>query len=135
MLKIVFGVVAGFFAWLMTWFGGEKLLSAVSPEGFGVHQLAFQTVLVKGGQFTADTTFLLVHIGLATVASLIAGFLAALTAGESRRAPLALGMLLLVMGVLKAAMSWPYVPVWYHLLFTGLLLPMALLGGKLKSKK
>jgi hypothetical protein len=61
----------------------------------------------------------------------MAGSLAALVAGENARAPLVLGFVLLALGILKAVMSWPYVPIWYHVIFTVILLPMAILGGKL----
>jgi hypothetical protein len=37
------------------------------------------------------------------------------------------------MGLLKAVMSWQYVPLWYHVIFTALLLPLAIVGGKLCS--
>jgi hypothetical protein len=132
MVRLVFSVIAGFFVWSLAWFGGEALLSAIGPEWFGVHQAAFQAAITNGGQFTADTTLLLTHIVLGTIVSLIAGFLSALIAGENKRAPLALGILLLAFGVLKAVMSWPYVPLWYHVIFTALLLPMTIAGGRLK---
>ena len=131
MLRIVLGVVAGFLAWVMAWVGSEKILSAIFPEGFGVHQRAFEAALNDGGQFTADTTLLLTHIVLGSVVSLMSGFLAALIAAENTRAPLVLGILLLAMGVLKMVMSWPYVPLWYHVIFTALLIPMAIIGGRL----
>ena len=130
MVRIVFGVIVGFFAWALMWFGSEKLLSALWPA-FGTHQRAFQAAIENGGQFTADAKMLLTHIVLGSIVSLMSGFLAALLAGGNQRAPLALGCLLLAFGVLKAAMSWPYVPLWYHVIFTALLLPMAILGGKL----
>jgi hypothetical protein len=133
MLRIVVGVIAGFFAWAIAWFGGEKILSAIWPEGFGVHQRAFEAALIHGGQFTADTTFLLTHIVLGAIVSVMSGFLAALTAGENRRAPLVLGFLLVALGLLKAILSWPYVPIWYHVTFTAILFPMTMMGGKLKS--
>jgi len=41
------------------------------------------------------------------------------------------GILLLLMGIAKAAMSWQYVPIWYHIVFTAILLPLAIVGGKL----
>lgn len=133
MVRIVLGVIGGFIAWMMAWFGGEKLLSAVWPDGFGVHQRAFEAAIINGGQFTADMTMLVTHIVLGTLVSTLAGFLAALIAGETKRAPLVLGSLLLAFGILKAVMSWPYVPIWYHVIFTALLLPMALVGGKIKT--
>jgi hypothetical protein len=65
----------------------------------------------------------------------MAGFLAALIAGENKRAPLILGFLLLAFGLLIVVLSWPYVPIWYHIIFTAMLLPMVILGGKLKTTK
>ena len=133
MVRIVLGVIAGFFTWAIAWFGGEKMLSAIWPEGFGAHQRAFQAAIENGGQFTADTTMLLTHIVLGSIVSVISGFLAALIAGENKRAPLVLGFLLLALGLLKVVMSWPYVPVWYHVIFTAILIPMTILGGRLKT--
>jgi hypothetical protein len=74
---------------------------------------------------------LLIHIVLGSIVSVMAGSLAALIARENTRAPLVLGFLLVALGLLKAVMSWPYVPIWYHVIFTAILLPMAILGGKL----
>ena len=132
MLRIVLGVVAGFIAWMIAWFGGEQIISAIWPA-FGVHQAEFQAAIENGGQFTADSTMLLTHIVLGSVVSAISGFLAALIAGENRRAPLILGFLLLGLGLLKMVMSWQYVPIWYHVMFTAILLPMTIVGGKLKT--
>ncbi len=133
MVRIVLGVIAGFIAWAIAWVGSEKILSAISPEWFGAHQLAFQAAIEHGGQFTADTTILLMHIVLASIVSGMSGFLAALIAGENKRAPLVLGFLLLAVGLLKVVMSWPYVPIWYHVIFTAILFPMTIMGGKLKT--
>lgn len=132
MLRIVLGVVAGFLAWVMAWVGSEKILSAIFPEGFGVHQRAFEAAIKNGSDFTADTTLLLVHIVLGSIVSAMSGYLAALIAAENRRTPLILGILLLTVGILKAVLSWPYVPIWYHGTFTALLLPMTLLGGRFR---
>jgi len=129
MLRIVLGVVAGFIAWMILWVGIEKIISAIWPA-FGVHQKAFEEAIKNGGQFTADTSALLTHIVLGSIVSVIAGALAALVAGENSRAPLFVGILLLAMGILKAYMSWPYVPIWYHIIFTLLLLPLAIAGCK-----
>jgi hypothetical protein len=133
MLRIVLGVIAGFLAWVIAWVGSEKILSAIWPEGFGAHQRAFQAAIENGGQFTADTNLLLMHIVLGAIVSVMSGFLAALIAAEDTRAPLILGVLLLAFGVLKSVLSWRYAPVWYHVTFTVLLIPMAFLGGKLYS--
>jgi hypothetical protein len=131
MVRIVLGIIAGFFAWVIVWVGSEKILSAIWPEGYGAHQRAFEAAIKNGGQFTADTTLLLIHIVLGSIVSMMSGFLAALIAGENTRAPLVLGLLLLALGLLKAVLSWPYVPIWYHVIFTALLMPMTIVGGKL----
>lgn len=133
MLRIVWGVIAGFLAWLVVWVVSEMSFSAISPEWYGAHQRAFTAAIKSGGQFSADATILLMQIVLGAIVSVIAGFLAALIARENKRAPLIVGLLLLILGLLKAAMSWPYVPIWYHVIFTALLVPMAILGGKLKA--
>ncbi|MBA2335837.1 MAG: hypothetical protein H0V90_13000 [Blastocatellia bacterium] len=133
MVRIVLGVIAGFFAWLIVWVGSEKILSAIWPEWYGAHQLAFQEAVENGGQFTADTTILLIHIVWGSIVSVMSGFLAALIAGENKRTPLILGFLLMAFGLLKVVLSWAYVPIWYHVIFTAILIPMTIMGGKLKT--
>ena len=133
MFRVVLGVVAGVLAWAAFWFGGEQVLSAIWPASYGVHQRAFEEAITNGGQFTAATTLLLTHTVLGSVVSVLAGFLAALVAGDNKRAPVILAFVLLAFGLLKAAMSWPYVPLWYHVAFTALLVPMTILGGRLRG--
>ena len=133
MVRIVLGVIAGFFAWVIVWFGSETTLSVLSPDWFGAHQAAFQAAIENGGPFAPDSIILLIHCALAAIVSLMAGFVAAVTARENKRAPLILGLLLVAMGFLKAAMSWQLVPVWYHIIFTAILLPMAIAGGRMRS--
>lgn len=130
MLRIILGVIGGFVGWGVVWFVSEKALSAIWPA-FGVHQKAFEEAIKNGGQFTADTTMLLTHIVVGSIVSVIAGSLSALIAGENSRAPLFVGILLLLMGGAKAVMSWQHVPIWYHIIFTAMLLPLAIIGGKL----
>lgn len=134
MLRIALGIIGGFIGWLIIWVGSEKVISALWPA-FGVHQKAFEEVIKNGGEFTADTTMLVTHIVLGSIVSVMAGALAALIAGENSKAPLFAGILLLLMGVMKAVMSWQYVPVWYHAVFTLMLLPLAILGGRLMNNQ
>ena len=133
MVRIVVGVIAGFIAWLVVWVGSEMVLSAIWPAWYGAHQRAFTAAIKGGGLFSADAFILLIHIVCGSVVSAMSGFLAALIARENKRAPLVLGVLLLALGLLKAVMSWPYVPIWYHVIFTALLLPMTMMGGRLRT--
>lgn len=133
MLRIVLGVIAGFIGWIIVFIGVENLISAVWPA-FGVNQKAFEDAVKNGPRasgFTVDTTMLLAQLVLGVAASLLSGIIAAFAAGENSRAPLFAGILLLLMGIAKAVMSWQYVPVWYHVIFTAMLLPMAIVGGRL----
>ena len=131
MVRLVLGIIGGFIIWLATWFLYEIALSGIWPA-FGVHQKAFQEAIKNGGSFAADTTILLVHIVLGSLISIFSGSLAVKIAGGNKLAAWILGLLLLGLGLLKAAMSWPYVPIWYHVIFTAILLPMTILGGKTK---
>jgi hypothetical protein len=134
MLRTIAGVVAGFVTWIVVFVGIEKILSAIFPAGYGAPQLAFQMAIKNGGAFTPDTTLLLSHIVIVVFVATLAGFMAALVAKGNQRAPLVLAFVLLAIGVLKAVMSWHLVPLWYHIAFTALLVPMAILGGRLKAR-
>jgi hypothetical protein len=136
MRRIVLAIVAGFFAWLIVWFGSEMALSAIWPNSYGAQQRAFQAAIENSANapgFKAETSFLLTHIVCASIASLIAGFLAALIARENKRAPIILGLLLLALSLLKAIWTWPLVPTWYHIAFTAVLFLMPILGGRLNT--
>ncbi|MDM7921464.1 MAG: hypothetical protein QUS14_04115 [Pyrinomonadaceae bacterium] len=134
MIRTLLGVVAGFFAWVILWFGFETILSLIWPA-FGEHQAAFQAAVENGGPFTPNTFILLLHIVLAAIVSLISGYLAAAIAGPNSRATLFLGLLLLAMGLVKASMSWPLVPIWYHIAFTAVLPVMTIVGGRLNKQQ
>jgi hypothetical protein len=131
MVRTILGVVAGFVTWLFGWFGFEKIFSGLWPSWYGAQQAAFQAVLVDGGQFSAETSFLLTHIVCGSLVSLLSGYFAARIAQGNARAPLILGLLLTAVGVMKMVMSWPYVPIWYHVAFTLQLFAMTIAGGKL----
>jgi hypothetical protein len=133
MARKILGIIAGFIAWSILWLGSEKALSAISPEWHGAHQVAFEAAVSNGGAFTADTTILLMNLVRGSIVSIISGFLTAQITGENKRSPLILGVLLVAFGLLIVTMSWSYIPVWYHIIFTALLIPMTMVGGKLKK--
>lgn len=133
MLKIVLGVIAGFVAWSILWVGSDQVLMMASPTWYGAHQLDFALAMANHDPFATDTTILAMHIVRAIIISIMSGFLAAFIAGENRRAPLILGVLLLLFGFMVQIITWSYQPVWYHIVFLALLIPMTLLGGNLKK--
>ena len=133
MVRIILGVIVGFIAWSIVWLGSEKILSAIWPAWYGAHQLAFEAAVSSGGAFTADTTILLMNIVRGSIISVMSGYLAAMIAGERGRSTMVLGVLLLAFGVLVAALTWAIIPLWYHIIFIAMLIPMTILGGKLKQ--
>jgi hypothetical protein len=132
MIRIILGVVAGFIAWSILWLGSDQLLISLSRDWYGNHQYAFQNAMVNQTPFTPDTTILLLHLLRAVIISILAGFLAAIVARENRRTPMILGVLLLLFGIAVQALAWSYLPIWYHVIFLALLIPMTILGGRLK---
>ena len=131
--RLGLAVIVGLFARALMWAASDTLFAAVWPGWFGAHEIAFQGTSYDRGTFTADSTILLTHVVFACLISTISGYIAALIARETRRAPLILGCMVLGLGLVKATMSWSYVPLWYHVVFTAFLLPMTVLGGKFKS--
>jgi hypothetical protein len=133
MVRIILAVIAGFLAWSILWVGSDQFLIQVAPDWYGAHQNAFQKAMFNNTEFAPDSTILGFHIVRSIIVSILSGFLAAVIAGENRRSTLALGILLLLFGLAVEIMAWSYLPVWYHVIFLLLLVPMTVLGGKLKK--
>ena len=133
MLKIVLGVIAGFVAWSILWLGTDQVLIMASPGWYGAHQTGFEFAMGTQQPFTPDTTILIMHLVRAAIISIMSGFLAAFIAGENRKTPLILGVLLLAFGLMVEIMAWNYLPIWYHMVFLALLIPFTVLGGKIKK--
>lgn len=133
MVRIVLGVIAGFVAWSILWIGTDAVSAIASPGWYRAHQDAFNLAMWTQQPFTADSTILLIRLISSFIFSIMAGFLAAFIAGENRKTPIALGILLFLFGLMVQISAWSYMPIWYHLIFLGLLIPMTIVGGKLKS--
>ena len=133
MLKIVLGVIAGFVAWSVLWIGSDQVLIMASPSWYGIHQDDAFLALQNGVAFQANTTIMLIRLAVAAIATIMSGFLAAFIANENRRTPFALGVLLLIVGIGFQLSAWNVMPIWFHVIFLALLIPMSILGGKLKT--
>ncbi len=121
MLKISLGVVVGFIVWSILWVGFDAVLRTVWTS---------YDESAKAMKFSSS--MLLVPLILSAVVSLISGYVAALVAKENTKSPLVLGVLLLIVGIFVQIGVWDKIPLWYHLTFWILLIPMTILGGKLK---
>ena len=123
MLRIVLGVTVGFVVWSILWVGVDAIFRAVWTS---------YDESVKAMSFSS--TMLIVPLVLSAVVSIISGFVAALTARENSKSPLILGILLLIVGIFVQISVWDKIPLWYNLLFWILLIPMTILGGRLRTR-
>lgn len=124
MLKIILGVVAGFIIWSILWVAADAVLRAVWT-GYDESVKAM----------TFSRSMLVVPLVLSAVVSIISGFIAALIAKENSKTPLILGVLLLIVGIFVQMGVWDKIPLWYHLTFWILLVPMTVLGGRFTTEK
>lgn len=135
MLKMISGVIAGFMVWSTVWVGLDSFLATLSPDWFGKNMTDFQNAVERHENFMTPISVSVYLILQSVVCSLLAGFTAVLIAKETRKTTLALGILLLITGIFVEAMNWNYMLTWYHTVFLLLLIPMTILGGRLRSGK
>jgi len=134
MLRIILAVIVGFVVWSILWLGSDQVLINASKDWYGAHQHGFETAMLNETPFMPDSTILLMHLVRAVIISLMSGFLAAFIAGENKKAPLALGILLFLFGLMFEIMAWNYLPLWYHAIFLLLLIPVTVIGGRLRTR-
>lgn len=122
MKRAALGTVAGYALWTALWVGGGRGLARVFPE----EAAAFR----DGGALTA-TGYLACALVLSVVCSLLGGRVAAsLARDRARGAVPALAALLLLTGVGVHIAYWSRLPVWYHVVFLVLIVPVTLIGGR-----
>jgi len=116
--RLILGAIAGYAVWTVIWLGGNALFFAEAKE-----------VVARGEAYT--------RIGPlmgALVLSILCSLAAGVTAGAIGRAraggtALAAGLLLLATGIFVQGGARDQMPLWYHLAFLLLLLPLTLLGA------
>ena len=133
MMRIIAGIIVGFIVWSILWTGSDALLGAISPKWYGEHQTEFGAAVTGNQSFVPDSTILFLGLIRSVIFSLVSGYIAALIAGENTKSTVGLGVLLLLFGIFIQSIFWNYVPLWYHIPFLLLLVPVTILGGKLKK--
>lgn len=122
MWKIALGVIAGFVVWTILWLIVSPLVSLIAPE------------LMPSADFSViPVAFLLIVLLASVICSIAAGFTAVSVSKELPKTTLYLGAALLLVGILVEFSNWNLLPVWYHLMFLILLIPMTIFGGKLRK--
>lgn len=124
-MRSFLGILLGFALWTVLWLGGSLAIGAAFPGAFP-----------EAGEFqVSDRNALLAMLTLSVLCSLGAGCVAARKAGRGARAVAILAGILLAVGVAVEAANWKVMPVWYHLAFLGLLVPVTLFGGLFAPKR
>ena len=120
----ILAVFVGVVVWSLLWVAVNAGLQATMPGSFGDDGM------------TASQGVLLILLACSVAASLVSGY------ATSRMAPTAkpghvlwTGGVLLAIGTGVQGSVWSQMPVWYHLIFLGLLLPLNVLGGWLQRAK
>jgi hypothetical protein len=133
MLRIVLGVIIGFIVWSILWVGSDAVFSALSPNWWGKTSMEFRAAVENKTPYSLDSIVLILLLVRSVVVSVISGFVTATIAKENAKSTLLLGILLVLFGIFIQSMHWNYMPLWYHIPFLLLLIPMTVLGGKFRK--
>jgi len=117
-MKLVLGVIVGFVVWSLLWVGGGLGLRGVFPDA-----------IAEDGS-TSDEKVLAIVLALSVLCSVVGGFFCGKIAGRGSGVAVLAGVLLAV-GVAVQVSAWDKLPVWYHVAFLVLIVPMTLAGGRL----
>lgn len=124
MLRTILGIVVGFVVWFLIFAGVEPLVKVIAPSW----------TVQQGATYTGSVPILLAYLIRTIIASIVAGFTSVLVAKDNAKTPLILGIVLLLIGLPIHIIGWSTLPTWYHLIWLVSLVPMTVLGGKLKAK-
>jgi len=120
--RVVLGVIVGYAVWTALWLGGNLGLQQAFAEAY--------EAFVAGEPIT-EIGYLGGALVLSVVCSFFAGLLTAKLAGDgASRAVWIMASLLLLTGIGVQVGAWDRMPVWYHLTFLILLIPVCLVGAR-----
>lgn len=132
MLRIILGAIAGFLVWSILWVGSDAVFMAIFAS-YREYIEGFNTALQTQQPFEINSTILFLTLIKSFICSIISGVVTAMIAQENTKSTILLGVLLLAFGIFIQSIYWNYLPLWYHLAFLVLLIPMSVLGGKLRK--
>lgn len=135
MVRIIIGAIVGFIVWTIFLFISDAVWMMLSPDFYGTQQAALQEAVMNKTPFTMVTAIMVIAGIRSAIFTVITGFITATISKENFKSPLLLGIFLLAFGSFVHSMIINNVPVWYHILILAPLIPLAILGGKLKSQK
>ena len=123
-LRVALAIAAGFVVWFAVATLGNFAIRWLLP-GY--------TEVEKAMQFSSG--MLIARLVLGAVASLAAGAACVVIGRSARVAIYLFAVLLLALFVPVHMNLWPKFPVWYHIVFLGSLIPMVVLGARLRASR
>lgn len=121
MLRSIAAVVTPIVVWGGLWVTTGLIMSAAFPDRMAADGT------------TVDAVALVILIVVSSALSVFAGWLCAtLARGAVMKHVVALAVLQLAIGIGVQSGVWDLMPVWYHVTFLGLVVPMHLFGGRMK---
>jgi hypothetical protein len=122
--RTVLAVIGGLVAWAVIVTVIDIGLRLVLPD-----YRAAETTL------TFTLTMKIARLAMAAVTSLGAGAIVGWIAPRSRWAPSIVGLVILALFLPEHVQLWPRFPIWYHLSFLVPLVPLVLLGARLRRTR
>lgn len=124
MLRALGAIVAGFVVWTVLFLGSNSILTLITPNSF------------NADGSTDSAALLVLVLILSMVYSVVSGWVTTRIApAKAFGSSVALGILLVVVGIGVQMQYWAVMPLWYHLLFLGALLPAVLVGYRLAASR
>lgn len=121
MLRSILSVVAGVSVWGLLWVSANLAVASAFPASFD-----------EAGLTTAPT-LLMLSIAISAGLSVLAGWLCATIAESSlMKHVTVLAFIQLAIGIFVQAGVWNLMPIWYHVIFLALVVPMHLAGGRIR---
>ena len=122
MTRATVGVAAG----LAVWVGVTSVAGLIMRASWPAY-----AVVAEAMTFTLP--MMLARLVIGALATLAMGLATSIVVRGSSAAPLAAGILLLVVFIPVHISLWDIFPIWYHLTFLLSLVPLSVVGGRISS--
>lgn len=123
-MRTIAALVSGYVLWSTLWLAGNAGLRAAGVLSGD----ATQPVLAPVPLFAL--------LFLSVVCSLSGGYVAgAISRSSTTRTVAVLGLLLFATGCFVQSTVWHLMPLWYHIAFLGMVIPVTLVGGTVMRRR
>ncbi|MEW6129371.1 MAG: hypothetical protein AB1757_20190 [Acidobacteriota bacterium] len=124
MIRSILAVIAGSVTWMITALGTDQLILNFFPHWF--------TAEGKTDKIGVLLLMMLYSLSFSVLGGFVTGILAK---RDELKHAFFLGLLQFAMGLMATIQFWDMAPIWYHIIFMGLLIPANMFGGWLRAKQ